>query len=67
MTEKGKVDGCFVLTGILLLAVLMGIGGCNHYLRAVAQRNVWAREGIELTIWEVFLGAKPAEKLITIK
>jgi hypothetical protein len=36
------------------------------WYRAGVQVEVWKREGIEMTQWEVFMGAKPLERNVRI-
>lgn len=49
-----------VLTTPLFVAYL-------SWYRAGIQREVWQREGINLTQWEIFVGARPLERNIHIK
>lgn len=46
--------------GILLLACAWG------WYRAGVQKRVYDRQGIQMTQWEVFVGAEPAQKNIHI-
>lgn len=60
-------DGCTAIMSIaFLLAVFVG-GGCWAWYRAGVQVEVYQRQGIEMTQWEVFVGAKTAERTINIK
>lgn len=38
-----------------------------HWYRCGIQADVWQREGITVTQWEVFMGAKPMERTINLK
>ncbi len=53
------------LPSIGIVAVLAGILMLLDWYRAGVQAEVYRREGIEVTQWEVFCGAKPAERTIT--
>lgn len=56
----------FVATVLFISAVLiLGIGWT--WYRAGVQQAVYEREGVHLTQWEVFVGAKPAERTINLK
>lgn len=60
-------DGCANLVAIAVCAFLffgsLGFRGCE----AVTQANVYRREGIEMSTWEVFIGCRPAERTINVK
>lgn len=62
--EESNRNGCMIVMLFLLVA---GMAGCSAYMRASAQQTVWAREGVHLSVVEILLGAKPAERVITIK
>ena len=57
------VIGLSVLVVLVLLAILAGWG----WYKAGVQAEVYERQGIHMTQWEVFLGAKPAERTINLK
>lgn len=51
-----------------LFFVIVFIGGAAiGWYRATIQADVYRREGIEISTWEVMCGAKPAERAIHIK
>mgnify|MGYP000087141963 CR=1 FL=1 len=55
----------WALGSILVVACLIGFA-CRYYTASV-QADVYRRQGVEMTTWEVFLGAKPVERPVTIK
>jgi len=63
--EYEYLGGCFIL--IVAIILLFGIGGCVGWIQASNQAEVWRREGINVSTWEVFWGAKPVERVIYIK
>ena len=67
MSEKKQNEGCLamLLIGfvVLVLAVSLGL----LWYKAGIQVDVYQREGIHMTQWEVFMGSKPAERTINIK
>ena len=48
----------FILLGAV---ILFGLVGFSWY-QAEVQSNVYRRQGIEMSTWECFVGAKPAER-----
>ena len=54
-----------IFAALVLLAIAVTVG-CRWYTSAM-QAEVYRREGIEMTTWEVFCGAKPAERSIRIQ
>ena len=60
--ENGIIVGCCLpIIAMILLACL----GWKWY-RAGVQSDVYQREGITISQWEVFVGSKPAERAIRI-
>lgn len=55
--------GMFV--GMLCLIVLIGVG--FSWYKAGLQSEVYHRQGIHITQWELFIGVNPAEKVIQIR
>ena len=49
----------------LLIAVLIAVLVTIKYHCAAHQARVWQRQGVEITQWEVFMDAKPIQKLMT--
>ncbi len=58
------LKGCAAV--VVFLAIVLGFGGCEVY-QAHVQAEVYRREGVELTTWEVLMGAKPAERTVNVK
>lgn len=59
--------GCMVLLLLGVIAViLIGAAGWEWY-RAGVQQAVYARQGIIMSQWEVFIGMEPAERVIQVK
>jgi hypothetical protein len=57
--ERGVVGfGCFVFAALTLFAA--GV----FWYRAKIQRDVYERQGVHMTTWEVFCGAKPVERYV---
>jgi hypothetical protein len=52
----------YILGGILAIAAPFGA-----WYKAKVQADVYRRQGVEMTTWEVMLGAKPIERSINIK
>ncbi len=63
LSEKAimAILGLFVVTLILAAAIAW------DWYRSGVQQRVWARQGIAMTQWEVFIGVDPAQKSITIR
>ena len=53
--ELATMISCIVAFLIVVLSIAAGI---SWYAAGVQQR-VWARQGVEMTQWEVFCGADP--------
>lgn len=51
---------------LLLALCLAGATYWDWYMAGV-QAEVYRREGIEMTQWEVFVGARPAERTVNLK
>lgn len=54
------------LAAAFVALALTGWAGVAWYLANV-QAEVWQREGVQITTWEVFCGAKPVERSVTLK
>jgi hypothetical protein len=53
--------------GMLLITLAVGTVGLGWgWYKAGVQVEVYQREGIKMTQWEIFVGAKPAERTINI-
>ena len=58
----------FLMVGFaILLAAIVWVSIGGKWYRAGAQAEVYRREGIEMTQWEVFIGVKPAERTVNLK
>lgn len=56
--------------GSLILVALLGVPCGAVWLawyQAGMQQRAYARQGIEVTRWEIFMGVSPAEKVIQIR
>lgn len=57
-----KENRNYLLVWILSVLVVIGILlGCNWYSASV-KASVWRRQGVDITTWEVFVGATPVER-----
>lgn len=61
--EDKSLLGTFVAAVFVLLVVLASVG---HLYQAHVQAEVYRREGIEISDFEVLMGAKPVERAIRI-
>lgn len=59
--------GCLLLVAAIVFPTILASGIGISWYRSGIQSEVYRREGIELSQWEVFCGAKPAERQINIK
>jgi hypothetical protein len=58
-------DGCIMLVLLALaIVVLLGIGIAVDWYHAGVQQQVWERQGVHMSRWEVFMGAKPIVRQI---
>jgi hypothetical protein len=66
--ENDDAVGCVIslIAAAVVLLVVIGAVWWGWY-KASVQAEVYRREGIEMTTWEVWTGAKPAERTINIK
>ena len=63
-------DHIVFLSIMLVLFIVIGIpalAASVQWYKAGVQADVYRREGIEMSQWDVFMGAKPAERAIQIK
>lgn len=56
-------SGCALIIGIVIVVVSVAFVA----KQAEVQRDVYHRQGVEMTTTEILLGAKPIERVITIK
>lgn len=59
--------GLATFLGLVLGALLIAGGVWWSWYRAGVQAEVYRREGVEMTQWEVYLGARPAERTVNVK
>lgn len=62
-----STDKAIAATFILVILLLIGGTFAAAWIGAGNQSRVWEREGIHITQWEAFMGAKPAERLINLR
>ncbi len=66
--EFGMVnDWVIVAIAALLVAVICVAGAAFGWYQAGLQSAAYARQGIEISQWELFMGVSPAERVIQIK
>jgi hypothetical protein len=53
-----------VIAVVLLLTAIAAIGIGGKWYTASVQTEVYRRQGVEMTTWEVFMGAKPVERYV---
>lgn len=53
----------FAVLATLLVLLALGV----NWYRAGVQRDVYARQGIQMSRWEVLLGTQPAEKTVHVR
>jgi hypothetical protein len=66
MTTKTEETVGLSLFAVFVLGFLIGPPTLMWYKAGIQQR-VYQRQNIEITQWEVFMGADPAEKVMQIK
>lgn len=60
-------EGKFILCGVIFFILcIVGIMWFNYY-SADVQAGVYRRQGVNISTWEVMMGAKPIERVITVK
>ncbi len=52
-----------LIKGLLLLGLFATIAGFMYY-SAVVQQNVYKRQGVEMSVFEVFMGAQPVVRYV---
>ena len=62
-----KRDDWAVIGIILLMVLVVGGAGVGRWYAASVQSEVYRREGIEVSTFEIIMGAKPAERTINLK
>jgi hypothetical protein len=60
------MDKDVFIAGILvaLMVLVLGSAASWGWYQAGVQQEVYERQGIKMTRWEVFIGAKPAVKVV---
>jgi len=56
-----------LLYKIIAIVLCIGIMFCMEWARCGVQSNIYHREGIEISQWEIFFGGKPQEQNINLK
>lgn len=51
------------LYAVVILLILL-VAFVIAWVRATVQTNVYKRQGVDMSVWEVFLGAKPIERVL---
>lgn len=64
MTTSEKFAGCLVIIG---LVAVIGIAVVGAFWKASIQAEVYRRQGVEMSVFEVMMGAKPIERVIHLK
>lgn len=64
MTTSEKFAGCSVIIG---LVAVIGIAVVGAFWKASIQAEVYRRQGVEMSVFEVMMGAKPIERVIHLK
>ncbi len=67
VTDDELSDGCAVVVVIAFFALVALVCLGARWYKASCQAEVYQREGIEISTWEVLWGAKPAEQTIHVK
>lgn len=62
--KEDVAAGCIIA---VLLGGFMAICAAVQWYRAGVQADVYRRQGVEMTTWEVMMGAKPVERSIRIQ
>lgn len=50
-----------------VLFAIVSVLAAIHWFMASIQRDVYARQGVEMTTFEIFMGAKPVERYVKEK
>lgn len=64
MDNTEKFMGCGLLG---LIALVLGACVCWGWYSAGVQQRIYSRQGIQMSQWEVFVGAEPAERVMQVK
>lgn len=60
-------DGSPILFVLLVIGALFVGGFFFGWYQAGMQARMYARQGIQITQWEVFIGVEPAERVVQIR
>lgn len=52
---------------VIALVIFFGTWFGWQWYKSSVQVGVYARQGVQMSTWEVFLGAKPVERMISTK
>lgn len=66
MANRNPQNAVTVLC-IAAVAVVLLVCGAAAWYRAAVHSDVYRREGIDVSTWEVLWGARPAERTVNIK
>ncbi len=67
--EKDEADANFmerrpITSSGMIAAVVVLIGLLGRLWHSTIQSEVYRRQGVEMTVFEVFMGAKPVERYV---
>lgn len=62
---KDKLFVVAIIGGPVALLIAAGVGWA--WYTSKVQADVYRRQGVEMSTWEVFIGAKPAERTVNLK
>ena len=65
--DRPQSSNTELLVWLFLFGVLFTFICTLRYVHCANQAAVWQREGIEISTWEAFCGAQPAQRLIEVK
>jgi len=60
--SPSESDNTVFWMGVIVVLVFFGGFLAWEWYAAGVQREVWARQGCQMSQWEVFMGAKPIER-----
>lgn len=66
MPHRDKGSEYFVATLCVCVLIFVAIAFFGYY-QAGVQADVYRRQGFNISTWEVMMGGKPIERVITIK
>jgi hypothetical protein len=60
-------NGRFAIFSLVVIVLAVVGTMCWNLYRAGVQQEVYRRQGVEMTRWEIFIGMKTAERTINLK